>query len=82
MLVRKSRSADGSDGGGMAAGGAFGPILSAEDEAEANRALAGVRLSFRMPEELHRRLKLEACRRGRTVKGTIEGWVREMTPAA
>lgn len=82
MLVMKSRATEESNGGGAAAAGASVPTLSAEDDAAANRALEGVRLSFRMPEGLHRRLKLEACRRGRTIKGTIEGWVREMTPAA
>jgi len=82
MLVRKSRTAEESNGEETAIGGTFGTLLSAEDDAAAVRALEGIRLSFRMPEELHRRLKLEACRRGRTIKGTIEGWVREMTPAA
>lgn len=82
MLVRKSRTAEESNGEETEERRAFGPMLSAEDDAEATRALEGVRLSFRMPEELHRRLKLEACRRGRTIKGTIESWVREMTPAA
>jgi len=76
------RSADGSDGAGMVAGGASAAMLSAEDDVAATQDLEMVRLSFRITEELHRRLKLEACRRGRTVKATIEGWVREMTPAA
>jgi hypothetical protein len=82
MLVRKSRMAEESDGRGKAIIEAFGPMPSVEDDAAATRALEGVRLSFRMPEELHRRLKLESCRRGKTIKGTIEGWVREMTPEA
>jgi len=78
MLVRKSAEDGGRTGveKGVIAG------LPPEEDAVANRALAGVRLSFRLPESLHRRLKLHAVRNGTTLVGTITGWVREMTPAA
>jgi hypothetical protein len=82
MLVMKSRLAARSNSEGTSVGVVFRPIPHPEVNASETRAFEGVRLSFRMPEELHRRLKMEACRKGRSIKGTIEGWVREMTPAA
>jgi len=58
-------------------------MLPIEDDAAATRALEGVRLSFRMPEELHRRLKMEACRRsGRSMEWSRAGWVPNLTPVA
>jgi len=39
-----------------------------------------VRISFRMGRDLHRRLKLEAVRQGRTIIGMLEGFVAEHTP--
>ena len=40
-----------------------------------------VRVSFRMGQGLHRRLKLEAVRQGRTIVAMLEGFVAEHTPA-
>jgi hypothetical protein len=61
-----------------------GPAVTAplppEEDAVARRQLEGVRLSFKLPEELHRRLKLSAVRNGGTLVGTIAGWVRANTP--
>jgi hypothetical protein len=51
MLARKSRMAEESDGGGKAIIGAFGPMPPVDDDTAVMRALEGVRLSFRMPEE-------------------------------
>ena len=53
--------------------------------AEGKLSVAGleggtVRISFRMGRDLHRRLKLEAVRQGRTIIGMLEGFVAEHTP--
>ena len=38
-----------------------------------------VRISFRMSKHIHKRLKLEAVRQGRTIVGMLEGFVTEHT---
>ncbi len=76
MIVRKS-------GFGLRkkTAGANDPVApSPPEEARVTaRLLEGVRLSFQLPEPLHRRLKLHAVRNGGTIVGTISGWVRENT---
>ncbi len=53
--------------------------LPPEQDRVANRMLEGVQLSFRLPENLHRRLKYHSVRNGDSLVGTIAGWVRENT---
>lgn len=47
----------------------------------ATRQRETVRLSFCLSRSLHRRLKLEAVRRGETIVSMVSRWVAETTPA-
>jgi len=83
MLVRKSRLEETQGDAAVEAKGRTVTVaLPCAPGATSSREEEGVRLSFRLPVTLHRRLRMHSVATGGTIVGTVAGWVEEHTPAA
>jgi hypothetical protein len=61
--------------------GGKGEVLRQEQSPVRRPTGDTVRMSFRLPQELHTRLRLESVRRGLTIVGLVSGWVEAHTPS-